>query len=111
MVNFLLIIADSARADAYENTPHGSFNWVQTPVADQLSRDGLTFTRAFTPIGLCHPARASIDSGLHGHANGQLVNTAWDKFNLTGLLPTAPSYLKLLQAVGAELAQAGLHVE
>lgn len=107
MVNFLLIIADSARADAYENTPHGSFNWVQTPVADQLSRDGLTFTRAFTPIGLCHPARASIDSGLHGHANGQLVNTAWDKFNLTGLLPTAPSYLKLLQAVGYRVGYTG----
>jgi choline-sulfatase len=107
MVNILIIMCDSARADAYENTPNGSFNWVKTPVADQLSRDGLTFSRAFTPIGLCHPARASIDSGLHGHANGQLVNTAWDKFNLTGLLPTAPSYLRQLQAAGYRVGYTG----
>jgi arylsulfatase A-like enzyme len=111
--NILIIIADSARADAYEHSgvtvggSEGDLDWVRTPVTYQLSLDGLTFTRAYTPTGLCHPARACLDSGLHAHANGQLVNTVWDKPNLFGLRPDAPSYLRLLQAAGYRVGYTG----
>ena len=106
--NILLIVCDSARADAYRHDDlNGYYNWVETPVADQLAREGLTFTHAFTPIGICHPARACLDSGLYAHANGQLANIVWDKQNPFGLYENAPSVIRLLQSAGYRTGYTG----
>jgi choline-sulfatase len=105
--NILLIICDSARADAYEHSTGDDLGWIQTPVADRLAAEGVSFRRAFTPVGLCHPARACLDTGLHSHVNGQLVNTVWDKFNLTGVRDAAPSYLRQLQSAGYRVGYSG----
>ncbi len=37
--------------------------WVKTPNFDRVAKDGLLFTRAYTPCGKCSPSRASILTG------------------------------------------------
>lgn len=47
----------------------------ETPSIDALARDGVRFTRHYTPCALCTPARASILTGLYPHNHGALHNT------------------------------------
>lgn len=104
--NILMIVCDSARADAY-NGVGGEMSWIETPTADRLAREGVTFTNAFTPIGICHPARACMETGRHAHANGQLVNTVWDKPGSVVMRDDAPSFMRVLQSVGYRVAYTG----
>ena len=65
--NILLILFDKCRTDAigaYEERA------VHTPNLDRLAREGVLFTRAYTPQALCGPARASILTGKYPHAHG-----------------------------------------
>lgn len=57
--NILLAIADdwSPHAGAYGT------KWVQTPAFDRVAREGLLFTRAYTPNAKCAPSRACILTG------------------------------------------------
>ncbi|MPY89107.1 MAG: sulfatase-like hydrolase/transferase [Luteitalea sp.] len=55
--NILLAIADDwsyGHAGAYGSP------WVRTPGFDRVAREGLLFTRAYTPNAKCAPSRASI---------------------------------------------------
>ena len=36
----------------------------QTPVIDQLAKDGMIFSRAFAPASMCAPSRCSIQTGM-----------------------------------------------
>ncbi|MGH9162245.1 MAG: sulfatase family protein [Vicinamibacteraceae bacterium] len=68
--NILLAIADDwsyGHAGAY-----GS-KWVKTPGFDRVAREGLLFTRAYTPNAKCAPSRASI---LTGRNSWQLEDAA-----------------------------------
>jgi len=57
--NILFAIADDwgVHAGSY-GTP-----WIQTPAFDRVAREGLLFTRAYTPNAKCAPSRACILTG------------------------------------------------
>ena len=53
--NILFALADDwsfGHASAYGCT------WVKTPAFDRVAREGLLFTRAYTPDGKCAPSRS-----------------------------------------------------
>lgn len=70
--NILFCIADDA---SYQHmSAYGMTNWVKTPNFDKLAKEGLLFTRAYTPNAKCSPSRAAILTGrnpwqLEGAAN------------------------------------------
>ncbi|MFB2119107.1 sulfatase [Parapedobacter sp. 2B3] len=51
-------------AGCYGNTE------VITPAIDQLAREGMVFTRAYTPVSVCAPSRSALFTGLYPHRNG-----------------------------------------
>lgn len=57
--NILVAIADdwSPHAGAYGT------RWVKTPAFDRIAREGLLFTRAYTPNAKCAPSRACLLTG------------------------------------------------
>jgi arylsulfatase A-like enzyme len=58
--NILFCISDD------QSFPHaGAYGcpWVKTPAFDRVAREGLLFTRAYTPNAKCAPSRASILTG------------------------------------------------
>jgi N-sulfoglucosamine sulfohydrolase len=58
--NILFAIADD------QSFPHaGAYGtkWVKTPAFDRVAREGLLFTRAYTPNAKCAPSRACILTG------------------------------------------------
>ena len=60
--NILFAIADDwsfGHAGAYGTT------WVRTPVFDRVAREGVLFTRAYTPNAKCAPSRAILLTGRH----------------------------------------------
>jgi N-sulfoglucosamine sulfohydrolase len=67
--NILFAIADDwgAHAGAYGH------QWVKTPNFDRVAKDGILFTRAFTPNAKCAPSRAAI---LTGRNSWQLEEAA-----------------------------------
>ena len=67
--NILFAIADdwSPHAGAYGT------KWVRTPAFDRVAREGLLFTRAYTPNAKCSPSRACI---LTGRNSWQLKEAA-----------------------------------
>ncbi|MES2697161.1 MAG: sulfatase, partial [Verrucomicrobiota bacterium] len=68
--NILFVIADD------QSYPHASAygtTWVKTPAFDRVAREGLLFTRAYTPNAKCAPSRACI---LTGRNSWQLEEAA-----------------------------------
>ena len=58
--NILFCISDD------QSYPHASAygtTWVKTPAFDRVAREGLLFTRAYTPNAKCAPSRACILTG------------------------------------------------
>jgi N-sulfoglucosamine sulfohydrolase len=57
--NILFVIADDwgVHAGAYGT------RWVKTPAFDRVAREGLLFTRAYTPNAKCAPSRSSLLTG------------------------------------------------
>jgi arylsulfatase A-like enzyme len=45
-----------------------------TPALDQLASEAIVFERAYTPLAVCSPARASIITGLYPHNHGVISN-------------------------------------
>ena len=68
--NILFAIADDwgAHAGAY-GTP-----WVKTPAFDRIAREGLLFTKAFTPVAKCAPSRAIVLTGRYAWQNEEAGN-------------------------------------
>ena len=58
--NILFAIADDA---SYPHMGAYGCDWVQTPAFDRVAREGLLFTRAYTPNAKCAPSRACILTG------------------------------------------------
>jgi arylsulfatase A-like enzyme len=68
--NILFAISDD------QSFPHASAygcTWVQTPAFDRVAREGLLFTRAYTPNAKCAPSRACV---LTGRNSWQLEEAA-----------------------------------
>jgi len=69
--NILFCIADDA------SFPHmGAYGtkWVKTPGFDRVAREGLLFTRAYTPNAKCAPSRACILTGRNSWQLKQAAN-------------------------------------
>ena len=58
--NILFCIADDA---SYPHMGAYGCDWVKTPAFDRVARQGLLFTRAYTPNAKCAPSRACILTG------------------------------------------------
>jgi arylsulfatase A-like enzyme len=58
--NILLAVADDA---SYPHMGAYGCSWVRTPAFDRVAREGLLFTRAYTPNAKCAPSRACILTG------------------------------------------------
>jgi len=95
--NILLILSDQHRYDA-----HGfSGNKIcRTPNADRLAKQGVRFTRAYTPVGLCSPARTSLFTGLWPHQHHILNNTHGGDAVCQHLSPSIPIFPEILQREG-----------
>lgn len=95
--NILFILADDHAAHAV--SAYGS-RINRTPNIDRLARDGLLLRNCFCVNSICAPSRASILSGLYGHANG--VRTNSDRMD-----SSVVTFPQLLQASGYATALVG----
>ncbi|TZF85676.1 sulfatase (plasmid) [Pedobacter sp. BS3] len=59
--NILFCIADDASFQ--HMSAYGLCKWIQTPGFDRVAKNGLLFTRAYTPNAKCSPSRAAILTG------------------------------------------------
>jgi arylsulfatase len=67
--NILLITVDQMRADCLHYLGHPV---IQTPNLDNLARNGVTFTSAYTATPSCVPARAAIMTGMNQKNHGRV---------------------------------------
>ncbi len=67
--NIILIMADQMRGDCLGCAGN---RVIQTPNLDALGADGVVFTRAYTSVPSCTPARAVLLTGLSPWKNGML---------------------------------------
>jgi len=68
--NILFCIADDA---SYAHFSANGCRWVNTPAFDRIAREGLLFSRAYTPNSKCAPSRAVV---LTGRNSWQLESAA-----------------------------------
>ena len=69
--NIVLVVTDQQRRDsigAYGSTI------CRTPHTDRLAAVGIRFDRAYTPCGLCSPARSTLLTGQYPSGHGTLTN-------------------------------------
>lgn len=69
--NILIAVADdwSQGHSGVEGCP-----WISTPAFDRIARDGILFTRAYTPNAKCSPSRAAILTGRNPWQLGAAAN-------------------------------------
>ncbi len=65
--NILFLLTDQQRADTIGA---GGNPYIRTPVMDRLCREGVNFTRVYTPSPVCVSARGSIITGQYPHRTG-----------------------------------------
>ena len=69
--NILIAVADDwshGHAGAY------GCDWVKTPAFDRVARDGILFSRAYTPNAKCSPSRAAMLTGRYPWQLGAAAN-------------------------------------
>ena len=69
--NILLISTDQQR---YDTVGASAPPFMRTPHFDQLAREGITFSRAYTSCPLCVPSRVSIMTGQNVYSHGMTHN-------------------------------------
>ncbi|GAA5219995.1 sulfatase family protein [Membranihabitans marinus] len=86
--NILLIVSEDNSSDlgCYGNSI------VHTPNIDELAKQGMRFTNAYTTYAVCSPSRASIFTGLYPHQNGQL-GWATQGYSMYEGMKVLPNYL------------------
>jgi len=77
--SFVIVLSDDQRFDALgvvqrEQGSSARFPWLETPALDRLAAEGVRFRNAFVVSSLCSPSRASLLTGLYGHASGVTDN-------------------------------------
>ncbi|RMH05548.1 MAG: DUF4976 domain-containing protein [Planctomycetota bacterium] len=95
--NLLFIMADD---HAFQAISAYDGRRTRTPNIDRIAAGGMRFDRCFVGNSICAPARATILTGLHSHANGVIDNRAV----FDGGQPTFP---KMLRAAGYQTAIIG----
>ena len=69
--NFVLIMTDTQGANVIGTYGNPE---LRTPCIDDLAKNGMKFTRAYTTCPLCTPARAGIFTGIYSHTSGAWTN-------------------------------------
>jgi arylsulfatase len=93
--NLLLITTDQQRGDCLSCDAHPV---LETPNLDALAERGARFTRAYTSVPSCTPARAAILTGMDQWNHGRLT--------MTGMAP-----MEYPQTLPGGLAAAGYHTQ
>lgn len=65
---------------------------IRTPNIDKIAKEGVRFTRAYTPTAMCAPSRNALYTGLYPHRNGCHMNHGPTKPDVK----TLPAYLSEL---------------
>lgn len=104
MPNILFITTDQQRFDTLG--VNGSAV-CKTPHIDSLAASGMNFSRAYTPIPLCSPARMSLLTGLYPHNHGGLSNPDLFRAQNYNLSPSAPTFVGPLRQAGYRLGYVG----
>ena len=68
-MNILFIMADQFRGD-YMGV--AGADWIETPNLDELAKEGVSFSNAYSSVPSCLPARAAILTGKSPWAHGIL---------------------------------------
>jgi arylsulfatase A-like enzyme len=102
--NIVVVLLDQLRADVLG--AYGS-RVCRTPQLDALAAQGMRFDRAYTPIGICSPARASLLTGTYPHRHGVLNNVHGPDALQTDLRPGTPVFPALLRDSGYATAYVG----
>src|SRR5687767_1084874 len=65
--NILWLLAEDVGPEAFSfsRTPEA-----KTPVIDQLARDGVNYTRAYTTAPVCSPSRSALMTGMYAISIG-----------------------------------------
>jgi len=95
--NIILFVSDDHGAD--DAGCFGNPN-LKTPVLDNLAKEGMIFSNAFSPASVCAPSRSALFTGLYPHRNGCHQNHGSVKPGIE----TLPYYLNTL---GYEVVLAG----
>jgi len=95
--NIILIYADDHAERAIG--AYGS-SFAKTPNIDRLAAEGMRFSESFVANSICGPARATVLTGLHSHANGKTTNRG-------GFHDDLPTWATRLQAAGYQTAVVG----
>lgn len=69
--NILFAIADDA---SWKHFGAYGCDWVKTPAFDRVAREGILFTRAYTPNAKCAPSRSCILTGRNSWQLEEAVN-------------------------------------
>jgi len=101
--NILFINSDSHR---YDCIGYANDYPVSTPNLDKLSTQGMSFSKAFTPIPVCAPARQSFFSGVRPETTGGLWNHGIT-LPIGGLDPKESVWSNLLDGLGYNSAYVG----
>ncbi|HYG73475.1 MAG TPA: sulfatase [Planctomycetota bacterium] len=86
--NILICVADDA---GFQHLSAYGCKWVKTPGFDRVAREGLLFTRAYTPNAKCAPSRSCI---LTGRNPWQLEEAANHWCHFPAKFKTYPEVLK-----------------
>jgi arylsulfatase A-like enzyme len=100
--NVLVIMQDQLRYDLVANAAP-----CRTPAFDRLRAEGTWFTRAYTPAGICGPARAAFLTGLYPHSNGVLNNVSGTDAVSRNLRHDVPTMGELLAKAGYRTGYVG----
>jgi len=96
--NILFAIADDA---SWKHFGAYGCQWIATPALDRIAREGILFTRAYTPNAKCAPSRSCILTGLN----------SWQLKAAANHVPYFPSmfasYVEVLEAHGYKTGYTG----
>lgn len=101
--NFLVVVVDSAQAPAY--AVNGG--QARAPHVERMAREGMRFTRSHTVSPICHPARASIFTGLFPRGHGIITNAMVHTWYPFKLLNGVNSFAEVLGEAGYRCGYAG----
>jgi N-sulfoglucosamine sulfohydrolase len=96
--NILFAIADDA---SWKHFGAYGCDWVKTPALDRIAREGILFTRAYTPNAKCAPSRSCILTGLNSWQLKAAAN------HVPFFPPMFSSYAEVLEIHGYSVGYTG----
>jgi len=100
--NVLLIVFDQWSGSRLGVAGHPI---VETPTIDQIARNGINFSHAYSESPICIPARRSLMTGTTPRSHGDRI------FNKSGSMPTVPTIAQVFRSAEYQAYCVGkLHV-